>query len=240
MDVGQPVFRSEYCRNSRAPWCGRWLCRSDASGVELYDGYCPNCCPKCREIGNRLMHIVIEKERDYRQQLQHAHERLDAHLQSCHGKTSPNSHDGNGRHCGAFAFTLTASPDDGKTEADMVAAVRKVMNQRSCPVKRYAWYLEYGNEQQKTHPHIHGLYETEKGGVIEKKHWQRAWNIWDPAVRLGAGFRGGYHRPVRDDESYSMYIRKQKFLGESIGCHDSPAASPAAPPASPVDMDASA
>lgn len=128
------------------------------------------------------------------------------------------SHAGNGAPRGAFAFTLTASPADGLTEADMVAAVRKIMAQKSCPVTKYAWYLEYGDPETKQHPHIHGIYETDTQGVIEKKHWKRAWKIWDPSTRLGAGFRGGYHRPVRDDEAYSQYIAKQNILGESNGC----------------------
>lgn len=123
-------------------------------------------------------------------------------------------HTGNGAPQGAFAFTLTKSPNDDLTEDDMVRAVRKVMNQNSCPVKRYAWYLEYGNKELKEHPHIHGMYETESGGVIEKKHWQRAWKIWDPAKKLGAGFRGGYHRPVRSEESYDEYIMKDGGLSE--------------------------
>lgn len=139
------------------------------------------------------------------------------HLRDHHGYKGfeKTSHSGNGAPQGAFAFTLTMSPADGLTEADMVCAVRKLMKQRSCPVKKYAWYLEYGDPETKEHPHIHGMYETEKGGVIEKKHFQRAWKIWDPTQKLGAGFRGGYHRPVRSDEAYSQYIAKQNILGES-------------------------
>lgn len=140
------------------------------------------------------------------------------HLRDHHGYKGfdKTSHSGNGAPQGAFAFTLTMSPADGLTEADMVCAVRKLMKQRSCPVKKYAWYLEYGDPETKEHPHIHGMYETEKGGVIEKKHFQRAWKIWDPSQKLGAGFRGGYHRPVRSDEAYSQYIAKQNILGESM------------------------
>lgn len=121
---------------------------------------------------------------------------------------------GNGAPKGAFAFTLTKSPADDLTEQDMIDAVRKIMKQKSCPVRRYAWYLEYGDKENKTHPHIHGMYETESGGVIEKKHWTRAWKIWDPTTRLGAGFRGGYHRPVRSEENYSDYIKKDMGLCE--------------------------
>lgn len=125
-------------------------------------------------------------------------------------KTYPN-----GKYNGPFAFTLTMSPSDGLSEADMVTACRKIMEQRSQPVKKFAWYLEYKDEESKSHPHIHGMYETENGRRIEKKHWQRQWKIWDESIPLGAGFRGGYHRPVRSDEAYSQYITKGYALGDT-------------------------
>lgn len=140
----------------------------------------------------------------------------DEHFVLCHGCPSQKvTHTGNGSHQGAFAFTLTKSPDDQLTEFDMIKAVRKVMSQKSCPVKKYAWYLEYGDDELKTHPHIHGMYETESQGMIETKHWKRAWPIWDPKVKMGKGFRGGYHRPVRSEEGYSDYIKKDAGKTES-------------------------
>lgn len=120
----------------------------------------------------------------------------------------------NGKYNGPFAFTLTMSPSDGLTEEDLIDACRMIMSQQSQPVKKYAWYLEYGDEATKQHPHIHGMYETENGRRIEKKHWKRKWNIWDETIKLGSGFRGGYHRPIRSDEAYSKYIAKQGGLGE--------------------------
>lgn len=152
------------------------------------------------------------------------------HCRDYHGYVDIKSHEGNGKPSGAFAFTLTASPNDGLSEDDMITAVRKVMSQKSNPVKKYAWYLEYKNPELKTHPHIHGMYETETGGVIEKKHWKRAWKIWDPTQRLGAGFRGGYHRPVSYDEKYANYIAKQNILGDTNIDADPPP-----PPSSPVE-----
>lgn len=124
------------------------------------------------------------------------------------------SHSGNGTYQGAFAFTLTKSPTDDLTEFDMIKAVRKIMSQKSCPVSRYAWYLEYGDNEEKTHPHIHGLYETQTQGRIEAKHFKRAWPIWDEKHKLGHGFRGGYHRPIRTEEGYSDYIRKDAGKNE--------------------------
>lgn len=132
--------------------------------------------------------------------------------------------EGNGAPRGAFAFTLTKSPKDNLSVGDMLTAVRKVMSQRSCPVSKYAWYYEdkgRDDNDQPIHPHIHGMYETESLGRIEKKHWKRAWSIWgegDPTLKMGAGFRGGYHRPVKHDEKYEEYIKKDNGMSESKGC----------------------
>lgn len=186
-------------------------------------GYCPNHCKEGKESWNKLrsfhnygwshekilVHFEKELERYYQE-----------HLVSHHGypPRPSSSHEGNGKYLGAWAFTLTKSPDDDLTEEDMIKAVHKVMNQKSIPTKKFAWYLEYGDEDAKTHPHIHGMYETENGGMIETKHWKRAWPIWNPKQKLGKGFRGGYHRPVEVDECYDDYIRKQDIKGERFNC----------------------
>ena len=99
------------------------------------------------------------------------------------------AHSGNGKHNGLWAFTLTKSPKDTETVGDMLAAVRKVMQQKSCPVVEYAWYYEDKGRDENgdpIHPHIHGLYETETGGRIERKHWKRAWPLWDENKPMGA------------------------------------------------------
>lgn len=120
----------------------------------------------------------------------------------------------NGAHCGQWAFTLTKSPNDGLTEQDLLKAVKKLMAQQSCPIKKYAWYLEH---KDGTHHHIHGVYETESGGRIEAKHWKRAWPIWNEKQRLGDGFRGGYHKPVMDNNEYLKYISKDNGVSDSKG-----------------------
>lgn len=130
------------------------------------------------------------------------------------------SHKGNGAHLGAFAFTFTKSDTDALSVSDMLTAVRKVMNQKSNPVTKYAWYYEEKGRSDSgdpIHPHIHGMYETTTGGRIEAKHWKRAWSIWDEKKPMGAGFRGGYHRPVKQDEKYSEYIKKDGGMSESAG-----------------------
>lgn len=128
-------------------------------------------------------------------------------------------HKGNGTYNGAFAFTLTMSPADELTAGDLLVAVRKVMSQKSNKVVRYAWYYEDKGKDAEgvaIHPHIHGMYETETGGRIHSKHWQRAWKIWDERKPMGQGFRGGYHRPVKMEECYDVYIKKSNMLGEKM------------------------
>lgn len=138
-------------------------------------------------------------------------------LTDMHGPQVECKKRGRPKSNGAFAFTLTCSPADGLSHTDMVVAVKKVMAQKSQPVKTFAWYLESkGVDASGTpiHPHIHGMYETVSGVKIKDQHWKRAWKLWDPSVKLGAGFRGGYHRPVKSEEAYSEYIAKDGQLGE--------------------------
>lgn len=141
---------------------------------------------------------------------------LSDHVWTCSYK---KKHTGNGVYQGAFAFTLTKAPTDKQNTHDMINAVEKIMSQKSCPVEQYSWYLEYkglDDEGLPTHPHIHGMYETASGGRIESKHFKRAWPIWDEKHKLGAGHRGGYHRPVRQDEGYSNYIKKDGGIGKCL------------------------
>ena len=136
------------------------------------------------------------------------------------------THTGNGAPQGRFAFTLTKSPKDNLTVADMFKAVRKIMTQKSNPVAKYAWYYEDKGRDANDdpiHPHIHGMYETTTLGRIERKHWKRAWSIWgegDPTKKIGQGFFGGYHRTVKMNEAYSDYIRKDDGFSESAGFAD--------------------
>lgn len=136
------------------------------------------------------------------------------HFEKC---SFHKKHKGNGTYSGPFAFTLTKSPKDDLTVADMLSAVEKVMTQKSCPVTQYAWYLEYKGVDEDglpNHPHIHGMYETESQGRIEAKHFKRAWPIWKESVELGRGHRGGYHAPVRAEEGYKDYIAKDGGIGK--------------------------
>lgn len=192
--------------------CPLRLTRSCFGNVKIEGVPCPNCCTICREMDKNMVSVAANDI-----QLSVLFARWKKHVREYHGEGGSKPRSGNGKYQGAFAFTLTMSPQHGYTEADMIAAARKVMNQTSCPVKKYAWYLEYRDIENKTGAHIHGMYETEKGGRIERKHWVRAWPIWgegDPNKRLGQGFVGGYHRPVELDECYEQYIQKQQTEDE--------------------------
>lgn len=168
----------------------------------IADRLCFKCCETCRSLN------------DYSRSVSHndillkiAINRLTTHDKEYHFGNK-KTHTGNGVYQGAFAFTLTCSPADKLTKDDMIKAAKKLMKQKSIPVKHYAWFLEYRDKDAETGHHIHGMYETYGKGRIEAKHFMRAWPIWDEQVKLGQGFRGGYHRPVRSDEGYSLYIVK--------------------------------
>jgi len=171
---------------------------------------CCFCCDHCKGIVDQMLKCSNDML------FQRLQKENMVHIEKFHWRRNPKSHVGNGTYQGQFAFTLTMSPDDKLSVEDMIKAVRKLMAQKSCPVKYYAWYLEYGDYETMTHPHIHGMYETESRGRIEAKHFKRAWKIWDEKQRMGWGFRGGYHRPVRDKECYSDYIKKND--GEHDSC----------------------
>lgn len=192
------------CVAEQASWMDK------TRGTNMVPGIpCVTCCPICKDLDRNAVAVAHNDIL-----LNIAMSNMTKHIKEYHRGMS-KSHSGNGKHQGSFAFTLTMSPDDKLSEEDMISAVRKIMSQKSCPVSKYAWYLEYRDLQNKTGAHIHGMYETETGGRIEAKHWKRAWPIWDEKKILGNGFRGGYHRPVRSGESYNEYIQKQ-----GVGVYD--------------------
>lgn len=121
-------------------------------------------------------------------------------------------HEGNGKPKGLFAGTLTMSPTDPENENTMINAMRKIFNQETCPVKKYAWYLEY---QQNGLPHVHFIYETVSSGRIHQKVFKRYWKMWDENKKQGQGFRGGYHKVVDSTTAYLEYIAKDEGRHES-------------------------
>lgn len=130
------------------------------------------------------------------------------HMYEDHGEPLPlkaKHHVGNGKPKGIFAGTLTMSPNDPYNEKDMISAIIKLMKQKSCPVKRYAWYLEYTNAGT---PHIHFIYETQSGGRITAQTFGRCWSLWDENIECGRGHKGGYHSFVHNEDAYLEYIAK--------------------------------
>ena len=171
-----------------------------------FDGkWCCLCCPECE--------MSAESTTTYAQYLAAQHK----HIRMKHIHGNKRTHEGNGKPQGAFAFTLTKSPTDDLTEEDMVMAVRKLLAYESYKMHKFAWYLEY--KDGKDHPHIHGMYELEGKGRIENKFFKRAWPIWDPKLKMGKGFRGGYHRPVRSEEGYKDYISEDGGLHDSMNVY---------------------
>lgn len=119
---------------------------------------------------------------------------------------------GRPHHKGLHAGTLTQPPGAETTEEDMVVAMKKIFSQRTCPVKRYAWYVEY---TQNGTPHIHFIYEAESGGRIHAKVFKRYWKLWDESKRQGAGFQGGFHKEVISEIAYTEYISKDSGRSEN-------------------------
>lgn len=119
---------------------------------------------------------------------------------------------GRPHHKGLHAGTLTQQPDAETTEDDMVIAMKKIFSQKTCPVKRYAWYVEY---TQNGTPHIHFIYEAESGGRIHAKVFMRYWKLWNEARRQGSGFQGGFHKEVASEVAYLEYISKDSGRSEN-------------------------
>lgn len=117
------------------------------------------------------------------------------------------THKGNGVHQGLWVGTLTMSPNDKYNEEDMIGAMRKIFAQQTVPAKKWAYYREYTKNGT---PHIHFCYETESGGRIHKKIFQRYWKLWDePRNQTGrGGFPGGYHAPAKSEVAYLEYMSK--------------------------------
>ena len=59
----------------------------------------------------------------------------------------PKHHQGNGRHNGSFAGTLTMSWDWNENEDTMVEAIKSILYQDTCPVKKFRWNLEYCGQE---------------------------------------------------------------------------------------------
>lgn len=122
----------------------------------------------------------------------------------------PKHHEGNGRPTGAFAGTLNMSWEWNENEDTIVEAMKNILNQQTCPVKRFRWNLEFCKDGK---PHVHFLYETKTGGRIHSKVFKRYWPYWGEdkySMIKKERFTGGYHQPCSIEEAYIRYMNKDK------------------------------
>lgn len=161
-------------------------------------------CDECKMIDVMLLSTVDDRNQtEFKRWLKRYYE----HDPKTHINTPRGTHKGNGVHQGLWVGTLTMSPTDGLNEEDMVHAMKKIFSQQTVPVKKWAWYREYTKNGA---PHIHFCYETETGGRIHKKIFQRYWKLWDePRNQTGkGGFPGGYHTGAKSETAYLEYMSK--------------------------------
>lgn len=164
-------------------------------------------CEKCRYIEEGLYNSASDMSNYGRQQWKKFSEMALRHDPDTHVDKllKKFTHEGNGKPSGIFAGTLTKAPDWPDTEEDMISAMEKIVSQQTCPVEKYAWYLEYTDAGT---PHIHFIYQTTSGGRIHAKVFKRYWKQWDEKRRLGKGHQGGYHSHVESELAYLEYIEK--------------------------------
>lgn len=164
-------------------------------------------CPKCRYIEEGLYNSAQDDSYYGRQEWKKYVDLSLRHNPDTHEERELKkfSHEGNGAPSGIFAGTLTKAPDWKETEDDMIRAMHKIMEQNTCPVEKYAWYLEY---TQNGLPHIHFIYQTVSRGRIHQKVFKRYWKQWNEANRIGVGHIGGYHKHVASEIAYQEYIAK--------------------------------
>lgn len=181
------------------PWCKIPTC-SEYEDCEKHAHNCDACLIYDRElsdidfpIGSREFNIAY----DY----------LTKQYRASCPNTMKVAHKGNGVHQGLWVGTLTMAPTDGFNEEDMINAMRKIFAQQTVPLKKWAYYREYTKNGT---PHIHFCYETETGGRIHKKIFQRYWKLWDePRNQTGrGGFPGGYHTSAKSETAYLEYMSK--------------------------------
>lgn len=94
-----------------------------------------------------------------------------------------------------FAFTFTTNQSKEEIQAEMCYSCYKLFLQQTVPIRQGEAYLEYTKEGR---PHIHGWYETEDGGRVFAKVFQRAWKYWKEQ-RGQKAFAGGFHELMKSN-----------------------------------------
>lgn len=182
--------------------------------TEWANDYKASKCDECNIISEQMRKYVDERTSYDRQQFKAWFDMYIRHDPVTH-ITAPlpsRHHEGNGKPNGIFAGTLTMAPTDPTNENEMVIAIKKIMNQQTCPVEKYAWYVEYTKNDL---PHIHFIYQTPSGNRIHQKVFKRYWKTWDEKQRCGTGHRGGYHKLVKSETAYLEYIEKESGRNEN-------------------------
>lgn len=107
-----------------------------------------------------------------------------------------------------FAFTFTTNQDTKlEIQKEMIESAWKLFNQKTVPVKEGEVYLEYTLEGR---PHLHGWYETEDGGRIFAKIFNRVWPSWKEKKGF-TRFPGGYHEVMKTNR-YKGYAEAENRL----------------------------
>jgi len=122
-----------------------------------------------------------------------------------------------------YAFTLTMPPD--YQPAKPLSEVAKLIMEYGLTNKPYEKACKYAYVLEHTAngtPHIHGVYQTKSGRRIASKYFKRYHDLWtenpkDPGyIKMGNGFKGGYHQKVRSDQSYEGYLEKEGVVIKSM------------------------
>lgn len=122
-----------------------------------------------------------------------------------------------------YAFTLTMPPDY-TPKKPIEEAARLILEHglvSGTKEKATEWAFVKEHTEQGT-PHIYGVYKTESGKRIEQKYFKRYWELWDEKIKLGHGFKGGYHQKARHNESYKAYMEKEGVVIKGGDAHAAP------------------
>jgi len=107
-----------------------------------------------------------------------------------------------------YVFTLTTNNDEHTKDNLLGAAAKLFKNGRTYkdePIIKGAYCLEFTEAGR---PHIHGIYTTGSPRQLTDRSFQRAWKLWNPNKKQGAGIQGGYHNKATNPDKYKDYINK--------------------------------
>jgi len=107
-----------------------------------------------------------------------------------------------------YVFTLTTN-NDQHTKDNLLGAAQKLFKNgrtyKDEPIIKGAYCLEFTEAGR---PHIHGIYTTGSPRQLTDRSFQRAWKLWEPKKKQGAGHQGGFHQKSTNPDKYKDYINK--------------------------------